>query len=200
MDSKTLNREQLQQLVRFIHSRGFREDVVMLEILDHFACKVEEVIAKTPEVSFDEAMRKAHASFGAMGFQPIAASFQKQTKKKYSGIFWRHFKALLLNPILVVLLWALSVLYFKAFMLAEARSFRGFFDVNYMLLALFISYIALDLVILSSLTKKQRHHPYAQATFANGRIMGFTILVLYPPAEKVHDLSVAWIPALVFSV
>ena len=45
MDSKVLSQEQLKELVRFIHSRGFREPAVVLEILDHFACKVEELLA-----------------------------------------------------------------------------------------------------------------------------------------------------------
>ena len=42
MDKLTLTKQQLKELKKFINSRGFREPLIVMEILDHFACLVEE--------------------------------------------------------------------------------------------------------------------------------------------------------------
>ena len=56
MDKVTLTKEQLEELKVFINSRGFVEPVVVLEILDHFACKVEEELEQNPQYSLKKAM------------------------------------------------------------------------------------------------------------------------------------------------
>lgn len=72
---KKLSKEELKLLVRFIQKRGFVELDIQLEILDHFACKVEEILSEEPNLALSDAMARAHASFGVMGFSTIVDSY-----------------------------------------------------------------------------------------------------------------------------
>lgn len=72
---KKLSKEELHSLVKFIQKRGFVELDIQLEILDHFACKVEEILSEEPNLALSDAMIRAHASFGAMGFSTIVDSY-----------------------------------------------------------------------------------------------------------------------------
>lgn len=80
METK-LNKEQLKTLTQFIRKRGYPELDLQLEILDHFASKVEEILAKEPRLELSKAMQKAHASFGVMGFSTIADSYMRWNDK-----------------------------------------------------------------------------------------------------------------------
>lgn len=101
MDKIILNDAQLQQLRKFINSRGFRDELVVNEILDHFACKVEEELAKDPRIDLQVAMQNAHRSFGTLGFSVIQANFEKNTRSRYSKLFWKSIKLLLTSKYLV---------------------------------------------------------------------------------------------------
>lgn len=96
MDNITLNEEQLWQLRRFIIKRGIKEADVIHEVLDHFACKVEEIISLHPNTPFERAMNLAHQSFGSSGFRPIVAQYEKQLEK----VLWKEYKTSLKETIL----------------------------------------------------------------------------------------------------
>jgi len=83
MNKIILNSQQIDYLKEFIRKKGFSEPVEIHEILDHFACKVEEIMAQNPKLNLDQAMYQAHHSFGVLGFRPIVETFKKQLKKKY---------------------------------------------------------------------------------------------------------------------
>lgn len=95
MDKKTLSKDQLQQLVAYIKSRGFHDPLVVADILDHFACKVEEVIQANPGQSLAHAIEAAHNSFGVYGFHPLAEASKSSLKAKLSAIYKAEQKKLL---------------------------------------------------------------------------------------------------------
>lgn len=76
---------ELAQLRRFIASRSarFAEPAILLEITDHFACKVEELLTQDSRLSLDEAMKLAHQSFGIKGFAPLAEAFEQSVYQRY---------------------------------------------------------------------------------------------------------------------
>lgn len=92
MDNITLNEDQLWQLRNFIIKRGIKEADVVNEILDHFACKVEEILSNEPNIPFDRAMQLAHQSFGSSGFGPLVAQYEKQLKLTINNIFKQELK------------------------------------------------------------------------------------------------------------
>ena len=63
MDNLTLDNGQLYPLIAFINKRGFHEPLMIVEILDHFACKVEEKMNQAPGISLEAAMAAAHDDF-----------------------------------------------------------------------------------------------------------------------------------------
>lgn len=122
MDNVTLSKEQLHLLIGFIRKRGFREPMVIVEILDHFACKVEEKIKNNPSLSFDEAMMAAHGDFGVMGFQPIATTFNSDIKKRYKKVYREELKKVLQNPLAIITIIASCTLYYKGFVWSELNN------------------------------------------------------------------------------
>lgn len=126
MDRKTLNKEELLQLKTFIESRSatFAEPAVMLEILDHFACKVEEVLRDEQGIAFRDAVQKAHKSFGVRGFAPIAAAFEKSVLQQYRQWFRKErLKVLLSFHVIGMIL--LGLFFAEAFMLLRQADWLG---------------------------------------------------------------------------
>lgn len=94
---KKLNKTELKELLAFIEHKGYTFVDVQLEILDHFACKVEELMTENPTLNLQGAMVQAHQSFGAMGFSEIEDSFdlglQNKFVKSLPGDFWIFMKS-----------------------------------------------------------------------------------------------------------
>lgn len=88
MNKILLDDSQLLQLKRFILIKGIKEDDVIHEILDHFACKVEELLNENIYLSFEKAVEQAYFSFGYNGFQKMSEQYEKRIKR----IVWKEFK------------------------------------------------------------------------------------------------------------
>ena len=96
--ASVLNSAQIEQAQAFIRSRGFTHIEVEMEILDHVACAVEQLLAKDPEMPLDEAIQKVHASFGVMGFSvfedEVKASLGKRIMRMYRNYLWQCWTSL----------------------------------------------------------------------------------------------------------
>lgn len=89
MDKIILDEMQLLQLKRFIRiEEGIKEADVVDEILDHLACKTEEVMNQDIFLSFEKAVQAAYYSFGYGGLKLMA----KQYEKKMKRLAWKEFK------------------------------------------------------------------------------------------------------------
>lgn len=95
MNPSELNEDQLWQLRKFIQSRGIKEPDVINEILDHFACKVEEIINQEPMMPFERVMQIAHQSFGKSGFRPLIAQYEQHLTTVMYQIFKQEIKNVL---------------------------------------------------------------------------------------------------------
>lgn len=60
-----------------------------MEILDHFACKVEELGTLHPDWPLQKRMTEAHLSFGIGGFYPMVRSYSEQLEGQYKRYFRR---------------------------------------------------------------------------------------------------------------
>jgi len=130
MNKTTLTRDQLQQLMTFIESRGFKEPFVVMEILDHFACKVEEKLENNPSLSLEDAMHEAHADFGALGFSPISSTYYAYLKKKYKSIYNSERKKVFTSFLYMPLLAVVGIIIYKAFAWCEINNYRHLFGIN----------------------------------------------------------------------
>lgn len=141
MDKKTLNVEELRLLKSYIESRGFREPLVVMEILDHFACLVEELCQQRPEMSVEEAMKQAHGSFGIMGFKTLADAAGAERNKHFKAGFTQHLKALFTNPITALIIVLSSVFCYKVYtwlLPFEITWLNGWFSASFIYLTIFV--------------------------------------------------------------
>lgn len=98
MNNIELNEDQLWQLRKFIMQRGIKEPDVINEILDHFACKVEEIWSLEQNLSLEKVMQMAHQSFGASGFRPLIAQYEKHLEQVTNSVFRQELKNVLSSP------------------------------------------------------------------------------------------------------
>jgi hypothetical protein len=88
---KKLNNNELQTVLSFIQRRGFCYIDVQTELLDHVACRVEEIMDENSEISLESAIEKAHGEFGIFGFSTVEDGIINGLTKKYNRLFWRTF-------------------------------------------------------------------------------------------------------------
>ena len=125
MDKVSLNKVQLQQLVRFIKSKGFTEPFVVVEILDHFACKVEELLSANAGMTLDDAINNAHSRFGVFGFQPLVKAYYTMLRKKYMALYRQVKKKVLTSALPVLILCLLGILFYKSCIYAAINNLYG---------------------------------------------------------------------------
>jgi hypothetical protein len=77
-----LNQDQIEQLKKMISRKGYPFIDVQYEILDHVACKIEDLMVQDPKLSLEAAFAKVHASFGIFGFSGLEESYEKTIQQK----------------------------------------------------------------------------------------------------------------------
>lgn len=161
MDKMKLSQEQLKELRYFIYKRGFREPEVMMEILDHFACKVEDKLSAKPGMSLEEAMKEAHNEFGYNGFYSIKASLDVFTRKRYKNVYWAQVKAVLKNVPVMLLLVALGYGIYTASVWAFVNKKTDWmFDENVVGISFWLIMLIVELYKLQRINKnlKKSYH------------------------------------------
>lgn len=109
---KPLNEEELKAARAFIRSRGMKQPDVVNEILDHFACKIEEVLNENNQMPFERAMELAHKSFGVSGFRPIQKSYEEKIEQLISSNYKLAAYEILRSPsILFAFFFSISIFY-----------------------------------------------------------------------------------------
>jgi hypothetical protein len=140
MDKVTLSKEQLKVLVRFIHSRGFREPSVVMDILDHFACKVEEKIIAQPDISLEDAMHDAHRDFGVSGFRNLAKAHQAQFDSRHRRIFKKNALDLLKSVPFVLGVVLAAVGYYRGYIWAQEQDISLLWGTNVFTLGVWLAF------------------------------------------------------------
>lgn len=152
MDNKvTLTAAQIEDLKYFIRTRGFVEPVQIQEILDHFACKVEELLEKDSSLTFPQAMQQAHHSFGISGFRPIIKELEEGLRRKYRTIYLQTIKNKLLSFKWLPLIVLSGVFGFKFMEWTELSGLNNDWELNVGTWAMFVLF-ALSRIILAALT------------------------------------------------
>jgi hypothetical protein len=110
----SLNRDQIEQIKKFIHSRGFTHIEVEMEILDHVATAVEEALQKHPQKPLHRAIKEIHASFGVMGFSHFEDQKIKMVGRLIRSAFIEKFfsffatKRFLTTALIGLLYWTIT--------------------------------------------------------------------------------------------
>lgn len=86
-----LSPSNINRIKAFISGRGFTEPDLQMEIIDHVACRVEELMSQNANLSLDEAIRLSHAEFGVLGFSVFEDAMRSALQKRYFKLFMQNF-------------------------------------------------------------------------------------------------------------
>lgn len=160
MDKIKLNEEQITLLKDYIRKRGFVHPVEIQEILDHFACKVEELLQQHPDYTFQNALHKAHTSFGVKGFAPIVQTLQDNLSAQYKSYYYHSLKKQLLSPLTILFLFLLGVALFR--LLTIPIIIQNSYFNTYVMGAMLLFFISISIIASGGNLKKLRNNYYHQ--------------------------------------
>ena len=201
MANRTLEKDELEYLKRFIERRGFRDEGVLADILDHFACKTEELLARDPKLGLQQAAERAHASFGVRGFADLAKAYQDGLEGKYKAVYWHQFRRFLYNPLHELLLFALGSIAYQAYLYAAAQQWFHILDQNDFTFAFLLLIFAGEVLLHRKISSGSRKGLIIQAGL-RGRGLLFFLPYWYFMIHKGNGLTLgmlqfhAWIHAL----
>jgi hypothetical protein len=89
--STTLRNDQIAEIKKFISKKGIQYIDVQMEIIDHTASAVEERMSENKNLTFEQALKQTHASFGVFGFGSIEDSIVNGIGRRYRKVFWSNF-------------------------------------------------------------------------------------------------------------
>ena len=187
MDKVKLNEEQIDHLKEFIKTKGFHDHAVILEILDHFACKIEDIMTNEPKMSFYDALMKARLSFGVMGFQPISSAFEKQSRKKYRKLYWRNLFQSFTSIKFLILLDLSGYVSYELWLLFERKNFKHIFELNDIFFLVLLFWAAFKFVLRKTLPDKGQY--FSRLAYFGEPMLPFFSFCILPDAFTKHHLS-----------
>lgn len=108
-----LAKDQIAEIKKFIHSRGFTTIEVEMEILDHVASAIEAKMEANPNKSITKAIHEVHAGFGPLGFSVMEDELRKNYGKQFGiiqrDLLWAYFSSP--KAIITVLIFLFSYLF-----------------------------------------------------------------------------------------
>jgi hypothetical protein len=96
-----LDEAQINELFRFTEKKYVRWYDLQVELVDHLASKIEELMSKDNKLSFEHALQKVYAEFGIFGFAKVVQHAQQSVVKKNRMIWWRAFQKQFVLPNLI---------------------------------------------------------------------------------------------------
>lgn len=105
--------QQTEQLFLFTKKKMVHYYDLQVELVDHLANMIEEIMENDPEISFDSALKKAYASFGLFGFAHIVQQKENSLLAKYKKLWWKEMKnqfkwpEIMLSVIILISAWLL---------------------------------------------------------------------------------------------
>lgn len=166
-----LTKAEIEQLKKLISYKGYPEIDVQYEILDHVACKVEELMESNPKLTLPDAFQKVHASFGIFGFSTLEESYKKMIEKRLWGYYWEALKDLFLSyrvffPI------GLAYLFFQSsILLQDSRA--------WILMIIVFLFFSFSWVVIRYWGKHSKYKKYASYLASNSvfQIINFGVII-----------------------
>lgn len=86
-----LNKEHIEIIQQFVKSKCVDYYDVQLELVDHFASKIENTLEEGADIlKFHDALSDVHSSFGLFGFSEFVEEKQKQAYSKGKKLFLKE--------------------------------------------------------------------------------------------------------------
>ncbi len=129
-----LNKDQIARLKKLTSYKGYPQIDVQYEILDHVACRVEELMNQNSGLSLDEAFSKVHSEFGVFGFSELEESYKKSIQTKVLKNFWSELKNLFTSYRLIYPI-GIAFIFYQSSVLLKNSNLWLFLMIGFVLLA-----------------------------------------------------------------
>jgi hypothetical protein len=169
-----LTKDQITTLKKLISYKGYPEIDVQYEILDHVACKVEELLDKDPRLALDNAFRKVHSEFGIFGFSTLEESYKKSIEKRYYRYFLEELKTLFTSYRIIYPLVSALILYWLS---ATTRPFGFDLSLPIWLGFFFISSLIILFIIHSKSNKELKNYASYKSAFNSFAFLNFLMQI-----------------------
>ena len=175
-----LSAAQIEQLFAFTEKKYVRYYDLQVEIVDHLATSIEEILSNNSKLTFNEALKLVYSEFGIFGFAKIVQQKEEQVirsgKKLVQKEMRNYFRwpQLTFVAFLFILTWQLSV----------------WIDMEILLPAFCVAWISASVWLIITLTKCRRRQKKKLLTiqfapvFTNGSI--FFIEWMYFSWDSYH--------------
>ena len=130
----TLTPQQLVYIKGFIRKRGFTALDLQMEIIDHVACRIEDLRSENPALPFEDAVAQTHREFGVFGFAALEEAMMKSLTQKYRNQFALEFKQWFSFPT-ILLFGGFTLLLYQLFFVVATNWLIGVFGFLYLALA-----------------------------------------------------------------
>lgn len=97
-----LTKEQIDKLAAFTQLKRVNFYDVQLELVDHLASKMEELMEQDSTLSFEKALDKVYSSFGIYGFAKVVEEKQRSIEKLANRMWWQEIKTFFTWPRLTI--------------------------------------------------------------------------------------------------
>ena len=140
---KELNEEQINFLFSFMERKYVKYYDLQVELVDHFACIIEEKWAKEPNLLFDEAVYGIYSEYGVFGFCDLVEKHEKQKRKSFWKQSFQYFKAYFRLPKVILAVCIFLVYYSVSQILRNT-------DISSLLFLFIIQVIIATLVVIKN--------------------------------------------------
>jgi hypothetical protein len=107
-----MNQDEILTIKDFIKKKGYPEPDLLLEMLDHVACMVEEKMKASPDVSFEAALKNTNSDFGFRGFSKLADGIIKGRKTAIKGTVKRVLSLMISWPYILLVVTSAILLFY----------------------------------------------------------------------------------------
>jgi hypothetical protein len=111
MEARKLSLEQIEDLYAFCNEQDVPYYDVQIELVDHLANAIEQKWKENPSLSYDKALWAVFDQFGISGFRKIRRAKEKELRKKYFRLQWKHIAEFFCLPKIILTI-SLSLIFF----------------------------------------------------------------------------------------
>lgn len=110
-----LTETEIQLLFTFTEKKYVRFYDLQVELVDHLAVSVEELMEQDASLTFESALQKVYSSFGIFGFAKVVQEKEHAVRKNAERLFWTEIKKFFRWPeitfvaFIAVMAWQLTI-------------------------------------------------------------------------------------------
>ncbi len=148
-----LNKEQIQQIDRYIAACGIEWIEVRAELVDHFANSLEKKLAINPRLDFMQAIVAEHKSFSDNGFKKLLKTKKAAVHKQFYRQVFINLKSFFKLPKIII---SIAVFYGLVLIMDLVNNKELFF----MILAIALFLLVVQALVRTEIDKKSKNNNF----------------------------------------